>query len=305
MSLPPVSGPEFDGQAPSDSDSDSEAPPQYDGPAAPPTPRRVPNLGHALLFVSFAGLLLLVLQVVLLVMGEAPAAAHAGVITVPHPRLQLAVEAAAYLVTLLASWRFFPLLWKRSFLDGVRWHWTTARRQAAKLIALGLLLGGAMQLVTYFITPPKTLPIDEFFLTSSSAWITTFFGILVAPVFEEICFRGFLLPAFAIAYDWLSLPRTPEARLRWNTTTTLTPISLVFSAILTSILFAGMHAEQIAHIWAALLALFTLSLLLTYVRVKTQSVAASAMVHAAYNGFVFLTVLIFTGGYRHLDRMLK
>jgi hypothetical protein len=29
------------------------------------------------------------------------------------------------------------------------------------------------------------------------------------------------------------------------------------------------------------------------------------MVHAAYNGFVFLTVLIATGGYRHLDRMLK
>jgi len=27
------------------------------------------------------------------------------------------------------------------------------------------------------------------------------------------------------------------------------------------------------------------------------------MVHAAYNGLVFLTVLIFTGGYRHLDRM--
>jgi hypothetical protein len=305
MSLPPLNGPEIDRQAPSDSDSDShsEAPPQYDGPVAPPTPRRIPNLGHALLFVSFAGLLLFLFELVLLVRGIAPATKHAGVVTVPHPRLQLAVEAAAYLVTLLASWLFFPLLWKRSFLDGVRWHWATARRQAAKLIALGLLLGGAMQLVTYFITPPKTLPIDEFFLTSSSAWITTFFGILVAPVFEEICFRGFLLPAFAIAYDWLSLPRTPEARLRWQTTTTLTPISLIFSAVLTSILFAAMHAEQIAHIWAALLALFTISLLLTYVRVKTQSVAASAMVHAAYNGFVFLTVLIGTGGYRHLDRM--
>ena len=304
MSLPPFNGPEIDRQAPSDSDSDShfEAPPQFDG-LAPPTPRRIPNLGHALLFVSFAGLLLFLFELVLLVRGIAPATKHAGVVTVPHPRLQLAVEAAAYLVTLLASWLFFPLLWKRSFLDGVRWHWAAARNQAAKLIGLGLLLGAIMQLVTNFITPPKTLPIDEFFLTPSSAWITTFFGILVAPVFEEICFRGFLLPAFAIAYDWLSLPRTPEARLRWQTTTTLTPISLVFSAILTSILFAAMHAEQIAHIWAALLALFTISLLLTYVRVKTQSIAASAMVHAAYNGFVFLTVLIATGGYRHLDRM--
>jgi membrane protease YdiL (CAAX protease family) len=187
----------------------------------------------------------------------------------------------------------------------VRWHWATARRHAAKLIALGLLLGGAMQLVTYFITPPKTLPIDEFFLTSSSAWITTFFGILVAPVFEEICFRGFLLPAFAIAYDWLSLPRTPEARLRWQTSTTLTPISLIVSAVLTSVLFAMMHFQEYAHLWTAMLVLFTVSLVLTFVRVKTQSVAASAMVHAAYNFFDVLLLIIATGGYRHLDRMLK
>ena len=305
MSLPPLNGPEIDRQAPSDSHSDShsEAPPQYDGPVAPPAPRRIPNLGHALLFVSFAGLLLFVFELVLLVRGVAPATKHVGVVTVPYPRLQLAVEAAAYLVTLLASWLFFPLLWKRSFLDGIRWHWATARHQAAKLIALGLLLGGAMQLVTYFITPPKTLPIDEFFLTSSSAWITTFFGILVAPVFEEICFRGFLLPAFAIAYDWLSLPRTPEARLRWHSTTTLTPISLVFSAVLTSVLFAMMHFQEYAHLWTMMLVLFTVSLVLTFVRVKTQSVAASAMVHAAYNLFDILLLIIATGGYRHLDRM--
>jgi hypothetical protein len=41
------------------------------------------------------------------------------------------------------------------------------------------------------------------------------------------------------------------------------------------------------------------------VRVKTQSVAASAMVHATYNGFVFLATILATGGYRHLERMTK
>ena len=81
------------------------------------------------------------------------------------------------------------------------------------------------------------------------------------------------------------------------------PDSLLFSAILTSVLFAWMHAPQVSHLWAALLGLFSISLVLTLVRVKTQSVAASAMVHAAYNGFVFLMALIATGGYRHLDRM--
>jgi membrane protease YdiL (CAAX protease family) len=65
-----------------------------------------------------------------------------------------------------------------------------------------------------------------------------------------------------------------------------------------------MHAEQDAHLWAALVGLFSISLILTFVRVKTQSVAASALVHSAYNGFIFLMTIFATGGYRHLDRML-
>ncbi len=280
-----------------------EDPPGSVGPELPrPTPR-IPNLGHAALFVLTAAILLMLFQLALYLLGESPASTHAGTITVQHPKMQLAVMGATYFLTLAAAWLFYPLVWHRSLLDGIRWNWFVARNQAAKLVALGLMLGVMMQALTYFITPPKSIPIDEFFLKPADAWLITLFGTLVAPVFEEICFRGFLLPAFAIAYDWLSLPRTDAAREHWQTTTTLSPMALLFSAILTSICFAMLHFQQVAHLWAATLALFTISLILTFVRIKTQSVAASAMVHAAYNGFVFIAVLIATGGYRHLDRM--
>ena len=267
--------------------------------------RRVPHMGHALVFVAFTGFLLVLLELVLVAMGRAPGAVHGGVAKLLHPKMQLAMMAATYLTSLLAAWFFFPQLWQRRFLDGLSWRWATARNQAAKLIALGLLLGVMVQIATNFITPPKSRPIDAFFLTQADAWLITLFGTIVAPVFEEVCFRGFLLPAFAIAYDWLSLPRTVEARSRWQTTTTLTPASLVFSAVLTSVLFALMHITQVAHLWAALLVLFSISLVLAFVRVKTGSVAASVLVHGAYNGFVFLVVIIQTGGYRHLERMTK
>ena len=279
-----------------------------DAPADPlpvPVPRRVPNLGHAVLFVSFTGLILLMLEFAVVFLGKSPVVRQAGVIEVLHPKLQVALEAAAYAVTLLAAWLFYPIVWRRGFLAGLSWNWSVARAQAGKLAALGLLLGAMMQVVTSYITPPKSMPIDDFFATASDAWIITFFGTIVAPVFEEIAFRGFLLPAFAIAYDWLSLPRTEAARAQWLTTTAITPGAFAFSGILTSVLFAMLHAQQVAHLWAALLVLFSVSLLLTYVRVKTQSVAASAIVHSAYNAFVFLTVLIATGGYRHLDRIPK
>ena len=267
--------------------------------------RRIPNLGHALVFVGFTGLLLIVLELVLVSLGRAPGAVHGGVTTLLHPKMQIALLATTYLTSLLAAWFFYPLLWHRSFLDGIEWRWATARSLASRLIALGLVLGMMVQIATNFITPPKTRPVDAFFQTQADAWLITLFGTILAPLFEEVCFRGFLVPAIAIAYDWLTLPRTPEARERWQTTTTLTPAALVFSALLTSVLFALMHATQVAHLWAALLVLFTISLVLTWVRVKTGSVAASVLVHGAYNFFVFLMVMIATGGYRHLERMAK
>jgi membrane protease YdiL (CAAX protease family) len=267
--------------------------------------RRIPNLGHALVFVGFTGLLLILLELVLVSLGRAPGAVHGGVTTLLHPKLQIALLATTYLTSLLAAWFFYPLLWHRSFLDGIEWRWATARRLASRLIALGLVLGMMVQIATNFITPPKTRPVDAFFQTQADAWLITLFGTILAPLFEEVCFRGFLVPAIAIAYDWLTLPRTPEARARWQTTATLTPAALVFSALLTSVLFALMHATQVAHLWAALLVLFTISLVLTWVRVKTGSVAASVLVHGAYNFFVFLMVMIATGGYRHLERMAK
>ena len=266
-------------------------------------PRRLPNIGHALLFVSFTGFLLIIAELLLVAFGKSPAALVGGVITIQHPKLQIATMAGTYLTTLVAAWLVFPTMWHRTFLDGLQWHWATARRQLGQLIALGFVLGLIVQVVTYFITAPKSMPIDEFFLTPTTAWLITVFGTVVAPIFEEICFRGFLVPAFAIAYDWLSLPRTDEARTGWRMSTTLTSASLLFSAVLSSLCFAMLHAQQVAHMWAALLVLFSVSLVLTFVRVKTQSVAASTIVHGAYNGFVFITVLFATGGYRHLDRM--
>jgi len=294
MSLPPINAPEDDGtEGLLASDT-----PALDAPAPPL--RRVPNLGHAIIFVALTGLLLILSELIIVVLGHFPATPQAAA---QHPKLQICAEAVAYLVTLAAAWVFFPLLWHRSFLNGLQWHWSVARDQAAKLVGLGLFLGVMMQLVTSFITPPKTMPIDSFFATALDAWLITFFGTVVAPIFEEICFRGFLVPAFAIAYDWLSLPRTDEARTRWQTTSTLSPDGLLFSAILTSLLFAGIHASQVAHLWVALVVLFSISLVLTWVRIKTQSVAASTLVHAAYNGFVFVMTFIATGGFRHLDRM--
>ncbi len=265
---------------------------------------RIPHFGHALLFVSFAGLVIVLTQTTLLGLTHWFHSAQALAIS-KQTKLLVVSQAFAYISTLIVSWFYFPLVWKRSFTSGIRWHIATARSYAFKLIPLGLLLGWAVQAISSLIPVPKSIPMDDFFRTQSDVWFVTIFGTLIAPIFEEICFRGFLLPAFAIAYDWLCLPRTPEARTMWHSNTRITRTAFVFSAILTSILFALLHAEQLAHAWAALFVLFCVSLILTLVRIRTGSVACSALVHACYNLSVFITLFIATGGYRHLERMAR
>jgi uncharacterized protein len=268
-------------------------------------PARIPHLGHALLFVSFAFLILLLSQATLLGVTH-PVRDPQKIITMAlQPRYLVAAMAFTYIVTLIVSFFFFPLLWHRTFADGLRWDFSTARRNWVKLIALGLVTGFVVQAISSLIPVPKSIPMDNFFRTTSDVWLVTAFGTLLAPMFEEICFRGFLLPAFAIAYDWLCLPKTPAARERWHITTNLTAPALIFSAIITSILFILLHAEQLAHAWAALFVLFCVSLVLTAVRLRTGSVASSSLVHASYNLSVFLTLFIATGGYRHLERMAR
>ncbi len=263
-------------------------------------PHRIPHLGHALLFVAIAGLLLLFTQLALLgATHTAPAILQANV----SPKLLVASEAITYLATLAASWFLFPLLWKRSFPSGIEANPDAARRNAFRLIPIGLALSFTVQAVSSLATMPKNIPMDDFFRSPSDVWIITLFGVLLAPLFEEVLFRGFLLPAFAIAYDWLSLPRTPAARDLWNSTNKITLPALIFSAVLTSIFFTALHGQQVAYAWPVLILLFCVSLVLTFVRLRLRSVLASALVHASYNFTIFLTAFIATGGYRHLDKL--
>ena len=268
-----------------------------DPPAEPST--RIPHLGHAILFLSLTGALLLLSQLVVMLLSH-----HApNQPPVIAPKLLLFSEAFTYLATLAIAWFLFPPLWQRSFPDGLQLNAPAAARNAFKLIPIGIVLSFTVQAVSSIVPMPKTIPMDDFFRTPSDVWLITLFGTFLAPFFEEVVFRGFLFPAFAIAYDWLSLPRTEAALNQWNSSNRLTPASLIFSAILSSICFAALHGKQIAFTWPVLVMLFLVSLILTTIRYRLRSVLASTLVHASYNFAVFLSAFIATGGYRHLERM--
>ena len=270
-------------------------------PAEPPV--RIPHLGHAALFLAIAGLFLLLIQLLFLGFAHPPAIAGKPAPGTMSPKFLVGSEALSYLATLAASWFIFPLLWKRPFAEGIQANLDAARRNAIRLIPIGLVLSVTVQAISSLISLPKNIPMDSFFRTPSDVWLVAAFGTLLAPLFEEVLFRGFLLPAFAIAYDWISLPRTPAAREQWRSNNKLTRPSLVFSAVLTSIFFAALHGQQIAFAWPVLLLLFSVSLILSYVRLRLRSVMASTLIHVSYNATIFVFAFIVTGGFRHLDKI--
>src|SRR5271155_111934 len=83
-------------------------------PADPPS--RIPHLGHVLLLLGIAALYLLAIQLILLGLGHA-APAKPGALSA---KFLVGSEAVSYIATLATAWVIFPLLWKRSFSEGVQ-----------------------------------------------------------------------------------------------------------------------------------------------------------------------------------------
>lgn len=172
------------------------------------------------------------------------------------------------------------LVWTRhktSLAQAIRWNFP-ARRRALYALAggLGLALFSDVAELVLGRWIPKSLPITEFFQDRSSALLLAAFGILVAPLVEEMLFRGFLYPALS----------------RWTG-----PVPAV---IITAVGFAFIHGGQLAYSLVPLLLIFVVGVVLTVTRAVTKSVATSVLVHMAYNFTLFFQFYIGTQGFRNL-----
>jgi membrane protease YdiL (CAAX protease family) len=264
--------------------------------------RRIPHLGHAALFFGIvAGCFFLCL----LISVGIVAARHPNEPTMSSPYIHAAAigQLLGYALAFAIAFPVFPHVWGYSFLNGIHWTWRAVRLHWWKLMLLGVAVSFIAGAAEHLVKPPKDIEILKLLDTPLAAWLTAITGALIAPVVEEIAFRGFLLPAIATAYDWLSLDRTPAALMRWRLTTGHTPAALVLSALVTSAAFAGLHGFQLHWQFGPLFILFCVSLVFCAVRIRLRSVAASVMVHVTYNSVLFCGIIVQTGFFRHLDRL--
>jgi uncharacterized protein len=270
---------------------------------AQPDTRRIPHFGHvALLGALLAGGLLCTIFVVL----GAVLLHLFGV-----AKIQDAQHSMTYAIGTMVVWYgiafapsapIFSSLWRRKFSAGIQWHVAYLRRLWPVLMGTGFACFVLAVSARSFLHIPEKSPIAGMLTSPAAAWIMFAFGVSIAPLCEEIIFRGFLLPAFATAWDWLGekfagrvrLPLAENGHPRWSVP------AMVAGSILASAIFALFHAGQIGNAIGPILLIFGVSLVLCTVRLLSRSVAASVLTHATYNFSLFASMAIATHGFQHL-----
>ena len=269
-------------------------------------PERIPNFGH----LSLLGLLATLGLLCTGLLTRAALARHLfGISTlqaaVQDIHYELGSECALYFFTFIACLIIFPMVWQKNFFAGLQWNGATALRLWKRLLGAAFACF-LIALVNGLLLPgPSNTPIDQIFKAPGAAWILFGFGVTFAPFFEEMFFRGFLLPAICTAIDW-SLERKhhrPPPPLGENGHPQWSLGAMVAASVATSIPFALLHAEQTGWSIGPFCLLLGVSLVLCAVRLSTRSLASSVLVHASYNFMLFSIMMLGTGGFRHLDKM--
>ncbi|MGC8549773.1 MAG: CPBP family glutamic-type intramembrane protease [Acidobacteriaceae bacterium] len=276
--------------------------PYFDQPARP---RLIPHIGHAILFFFIAILMLVLTDIGATVLyqffvhGSQSRAGLDKAITAiaGNPVFSILTQGAAYGLLVLVSIPVFESLWMAGFGEALHWQFRQARRYFWRLAAIGVAAGLLIGALGNFLPMPKNPPILHDMMTSTSgAWMLFVFGVTAAPLTEELAFRGFLLPALINIFRWFE-------RLGISNQTVTRYIGIPLSIILTTIPFALLHAQQVSDAWAPLLLIAAVSVILCIVRLVTDSVAAGAVVHSAYNFVLFAGLIFQTSGFQHLHKL--
>jgi hypothetical protein len=143
--------------------------------------------------------------------------------------------------------------------------WTFPIPHALLCLAAGPALAVALSVLGVLLRAPTESSLIEDMITSrASLALFIVFGVIFAPVFEELLFRGFLYPLLARSLGpWLGI-------------------------LFTAIPFGALHGAQNHWAWQPIVLIALAGAVFGYARYQTGSTTASFLMHAAYNAMGFL-----------------
>ena len=195
------------------------------------------------------------------------------------PIVVIGAQVAAYPIVILFMMTLVCSRTREQFWPAIHWNWPGPAM--LRFVLAGAVFAFVVEFASRWLPIPKSLPVDRFFTDTIGAYMMAAFGITLAPLLEELFFRGMLYPV---------LRRSVGVRM---------------AIVLTAIAFAFIHGAQLGYAWAPLVSIFVVGVVLTAVREWTNSVAASFLVHSGYNLALFATLWVGSDHFRHLELALK
>ena len=182
------------------------------------------------------------------------------------PHIVVPLQLVTWLPLLAYIWYTVTLRHGLPLSRGLAWQ--PLPRSAASYIRMGALLAFGSALASIAVGDrAETNPMTELLSDPDALWLIGIFGVLVAPCFEELVFRGFLFGALERMHG--------------------SAIALFGSTAI----FAGLHGSQYGWQWPQLLVLALVGCAFGAVRIRSGSTKACTIVHAAYNGMLFVALL--------------
>jgi hypothetical protein len=179
--------------------------------------------------------------------------------------LAVAVTFSLYGLWFLALSLLLRLRYDRPFWRSLACVWPP--RGFWHSAACGVLLAMASLLLGVALRIPETkTPLEELLKDRASILLIGVFGVTLGPLCEELIFRGFLMPLLARSFGALA------------------------GVLLAALPFALLHGQEYAWGWKQLAIVFLAGAAFGWMRHRSGSTAAAAVMHGAYN-LVFFVML--------------
>ncbi|MBV9084805.1 MAG: CPBP family intramembrane metalloprotease [Acidobacteriaceae bacterium] len=180
--------------------------------------------------------------------------------------LLLSLQFALYGAIYLGFAFVFNVRHGKPVMKSLGWRASTFNLGLAVLI--GPLLAFAIAGIAALLHTPKVpSPIEEFTKNPISLGLVALMAITIAPLFEELVFRGFLQPLLCRSFG------------------------VIAGIAVTSLIFGSLHGFEYQWAWQYVFAVSLVGVAFGFVRARTNSIIPSTIMHGCYNA-VFVVALV-------------
>jgi len=165
------------------------------------------------------------------------------------------------LVGFIAGW--IRMVRHSSFTEFIHFF-RTRTFSTRSLIILGATSALSVLMISAFLPSTGQTPLEKLLTSRSAILMFAVFGVAVAPLLEEVIFRGFL---FKVLWE------IGGSRV---------------AVLVTAGLFALLHAGQLAGNWGSVALIFVVGCVLSFVRHRSNSIIPSFIVDTSYNAMLFV-----------------